>query len=85
VATSTAHSTSAISSGRRGTPAERATLDRMVLGRNAGLAARIEALHGDGRRVFAAVGIFHMVGDTGVQYLLAARGFKVQRVLFPSP
>jgi hypothetical protein len=69
----------------RATPAERLVLDRTVLGRNAGLAARIEALHGDGRRVFAAVGIYHMVGDTGVQHLLAARGFKVQRVLFGAP
>jgi hypothetical protein len=69
----------------RATPAERVTLDRMVLRRNAGLADRIEALHSEGRRVFAAVGTFHMVGDTGVPLLLAARGFKVQRVLFGAP
>ena len=62
--------------------AERAILDRAVTSRNPGMAARIEELHKSGRRVFAATGIMHMVGDTGLPKLLADRGFKIERVTF---
>ncbi len=63
-------------------PAERAALDRMVFARNPALAARIDELHRGGRRIFATAGIMHMIGDTGLPKLLAARGFKVERVPF---
>jgi uncharacterized protein YbaP (TraB family) len=67
------------------TPDERADLERLAFARNPGLAARIEDLHRTGRRVFAAIGILHMVGDKGVHRLLVARGFKVEQVAFDVP
>jgi uncharacterized protein len=68
-------------------PAEsQATLDRMAGARNPAIAARIDQLHREGRRVFAAAGILHMVGDGALQRLLAERGFKIERVqLGPRP
>ena len=62
--------------------ADRAMVDRVVLSRNPGLAARIEALHLEGRRVFATAGFLHMIGETGLPALLGARGFKVERIPF---
>ena len=62
--------------------ADRAMVDRVVNSRNAGLAARIEALHLEGRRVFATAGFLHMIGETGLPALLGARGFKVARIPF---
>src|SRR5262249_49131693 len=62
--------------------AERATLDRAVVSRNAGMAARIAEIHQSGRRVFATAGILHMIGDAGLPKLLAERGFKIERVKF---
>ena len=62
--------------------AERAAIDRLVFARNPALAARIDELHRSGGRLFAAVGILHMIGDTGLPTLLAARGFKVERLPF---
>ena len=63
-------------------PAERNSLERAVFQRNPGMSARIEELHRSGRRLFAAVGIFHMVGDRGLPKLLADRGFTITRVTF---
>ena len=63
-------------------PAERAALDRIVFARNPALAARIDELHRGWRRIFATAGIMHMIGDNGLPKLLAARGFKVERVVF---
>jgi uncharacterized protein len=63
-------------------PAERAAVERLVEPRNPAMAERIDALHADGRRVFVAVGILHMVGDTGLPRLLRERGFTVERVEF---
>jgi uncharacterized protein YbaP (TraB family) len=60
--------------------ADRGLLKRLLDDRNGGLADGIEALHRDGRRVFAGVGVLHMVGPTGLPALLAARGFQVERV-----
>jgi uncharacterized protein YbaP (TraB family) len=48
--------------------------------RNPLLAAAIDALHGQGRRVFAAVGALHMVGPQALPRLLMQRGYKVERV-----
>ena len=61
------------------------TLEQLAFARNPGLAAGIEDLHRTGRRVFAAIGVLHMVGDKAVPKLLVARGFKVERVAFDVP
>lgn len=63
-------------------PAERAGVERMIEPRNPAMAASIEALHASGQRAFVAVGILHMVGNTGLPRLLEARGFTVDRVAF---
>lgn len=59
---------------------DRAALRTLNDERNPAMAARIEALHREGRRVFAAVGALHMTGPQGLPKLLAERGFAVQRV-----
>jgi uncharacterized protein YbaP (TraB family) len=64
------------------TDEERAFLRRLNDERNPHLADRIAALHGQGRRVFAAVGTLHLTGAQALPALLAARGFRVERVAF---
>jgi uncharacterized protein len=59
---------------------ERATMRALNDDRNPGLAEHIDALHRAGRPVFAAVGALHMTGPAALQRLLAARGFRVERV-----
>jgi len=63
-------------------PADRAAFERVVTARNPALAASIAARHRSGSRVFAAVGALHMVGADGLPALLAAQGFRVERVRF---
>jgi uncharacterized protein YbaP (TraB family) len=65
------------------TPQERAQLARLNDERNPHLAERIDALHGRGQRVFAAVGALHMTGPQGLPRLMAARGYLVERIPFP--
>lgn len=60
----------------------RNALERMAGGRNPAIASRIDELHRDGRALFAAVGILHMVGDAALQKLLAERGFTITRMTF---
>ena len=55
---------------------------RLIDERNPALADRIEALHGEGQRLFAAVGALHMAGPQALPALLEARGFTVERVTF---
>jgi uncharacterized protein YbaP (TraB family) len=62
----------------RRTPAEAQAMKRLLDDRNPLLAERIDALHRDGRRVFAAVGSLHMVGPGGLPALLRQRGYKVE-------
>jgi uncharacterized protein YbaP (TraB family) len=50
--------------------------------RNPHLADGIAAQHGQGKRVFAAVGALHMTGPQSLPLLLAQRGFKVERIAF---
>ena len=50
--------------------------------RNPALAERIDALHSEGRPLFAAVGALHMTGPQSLLRLLAARGFRIERVEF---
>lgn len=64
---------------------DRAYLRRLNDERNGPLADRIAALHGQGRRVFAAVGALHMTGPAALPRLLAERGFTVERVVLPAP
>jgi uncharacterized protein len=69
----------------RRTPAEIAAMHRMLDDRHPGMAERIDALHREGRRVFAAVGSLHLIGPQGVQALLAQRGYDVERVMLETP
>lgn len=62
--------------------ADRAMMRKLNDERNPPLADGIEALHQQGRRVFAAVGALHMTGPQSLPKLLAQRGFKVERVVF---
>lgn len=62
--------------------AEREFMRRLNDERNGPLADGIAALHARGQRVFAAVGALHMTGAQALPALLAARGFRVERVAF---
>lgn len=62
------------------TEADRSAYERLVSGRNPGMAAAIERLHTQGPSVFAAVGALHVVGPQGLPALLQARGFQVERL-----
>jgi len=59
---------------------QRAWLRRLNDERNDHLAAGIDALHGRGHKVFAAVGALHMTGAQALPRLLQQRGYTVQRV-----
>jgi uncharacterized protein YbaP (TraB family) len=61
---------------------DRALMRRLLDERNAAMADRIDALHREEAPVLAAVGALHMVGPQGLPARLAARGFRVERVLF---
>ncbi|HEU4460343.1 MAG TPA: TraB/GumN family protein [Methylibium sp.] len=61
---------------------ERALMERLIDDRNLAMAARIDALHREGGAVFAAVGALHLSGPQGLPALLAARGYRVERVTF---
>lgn len=65
------------------TEQDRELMRRLNDDRNPTLARRIDALHGAGKRVFAAVGALHMTGLRALPALLAQRGFTVERVAFP--
>lgn len=65
------------------TDQDRELMRRLNDDRNPKLARRIDALHGSGKRVFAAVGALHMTGLRALPGLLAQRGFTVERVAFP--
>ncbi len=61
---------------------DRAFYKRINDARNPYLADRIAALHGEGKKLFAAVGALHMTGNQALPKLMAERGFKVERVSF---
>jgi uncharacterized protein YbaP (TraB family) len=69
-------------SGSGSSPEVKADVERMVFGRNPDLAAAIDLAHREGKRVFAATGILHVVGDGGLPKLLQKLGYKVERVSF---
>lgn len=64
------------------TEADRTTMKRMLDERNPGLVSGIDAIHAAGKRVFAAVGSLHMIGELGLPSLLSKRGYQVERVEF---
>lgn len=61
------------------TPAERAAMKRLLDDRNPALAERIDAVHTNGKQVFAAVGSLHMIGPLGLPALMRQRGYKVEQ------
>ena len=61
---------------------EKALMKRILDDRNPGLAERIDALHVNGKRVFAAVGSLHMFGPAGLPLLMSNRGYRVERIEF---
>jgi uncharacterized protein len=61
---------------------DRALLAALNDQRNPAMADRIAQLHGEGRRVFVAVGALHMTGAKALPALLQQRGFRVERVEF---
>ena len=63
-------------------PQERAFMRRLNDERNPALAERIDALHGQGKAVFAAVGALHMTGAQALPSLMRKRGFQVERISF---
>jgi uncharacterized protein YbaP (TraB family) len=62
------------------TEMDRVLMKRVLDDRNPALAARIDAIHRSGSRLFAGVGALHMVGPGGLPALLAARGYRVERL-----
>lgn len=52
----------------------------LLVGRNREWATRIAPLLDQGRKPFVAVGAGHMLGPDGLPALLAARGYRVQRL-----
>jgi uncharacterized protein YbaP (TraB family) len=64
-------------------PEDRAFLRSLNDDRNAPMAARIDALHAQGKRMLVAVGALHMTGKEALPRLMAARGFTVERLVPP--
>ncbi|MFQ5418658.1 MAG: TraB/GumN family protein [Myxococcota bacterium] len=52
----------------------------MIFARNEVMADQLVALAGNGRRRLVVLGVGHLVGPRGIPELLAARGFRVERV-----
>lgn len=67
------------------TDAERALMKRVLDDRNGALARSVQHLHQAQGPVFAAVGALHMTGPASLLILLAAQGFELERVQWPSP
>ena len=62
------------------TPALAAYCDKVVDGRNAQMAERIDALVKTGRRPFVAVGALHLAGPASIQSELAKKGYTLRRL-----
>ena len=67
------------------TKTERREFERMVVGRNPGMARAITKELASGKQLFVAVGSLHMVGERGLPQLLARQGYKVERVDLSRP
>ena len=66
--------------GTCGSALLRGLCDKVVDGRNAYLAARIDALISSGRRTFAVVGAMHVAGPRSVLAELEKRGYTIRRM-----
>jgi uncharacterized protein len=64
------------------TEADRKYMKGLLDDRNPHLAAGIDKLSREGRKVFAAVGSLHMIGTNSVPNLLEKMGYKIERVVF---
>ena len=64
------------------TETDRKYMKGLLDDRNPHLAASIDKLSRDGRKVFAAVGSLHMIGPNSVPNLLEKMGYTVERVVF---
>lgn len=64
------------------TPHEQEALKKLLDDRNGPMAERIDALHGQGESVFAAVGSLHMFGPAALPQLMGKRGYRVEFVDF---
>lgn len=67
------------------TPAQRAEFDRLVVQRNARMAAHVERLHDAGARPLVAVGALHLVGEDGLPQRLQRAGFRLTRLGAAAP
>jgi len=65
------------------TPQQRADFHKLIDERNPLMVDKIVQWHAEGRSPFVAVGSLHMIGAVGLPELLKARGFQVERVVFP--
>lgn len=57
--------------------------ERFFFERNERMAHKLEALADDGKTLFVVVGVGHMIGPHGIPALLAAQGFRVERIGYP--
>ncbi|MGL4230703.1 MAG: TraB/GumN family protein, partial [Casimicrobium sp.] len=64
------------------TETDRKYMQRLNDDRNPDLAKGIDKLHGEGKRVFAAVGTLHMFGAKGLPKLMRDMGYTVERVAY---
>ncbi len=62
------------------TPKDQAQIRRLIDERHPVMAQRIDALHQQGGRVFAAVGALHMIGPQGLPTLMVQLGYVVEKV-----
>jgi hypothetical protein len=62
---------------------DRLQMKRLNDDRNPHLADGIDALHRQGKKVFAAIGSLHMTGPKALPALMAERGYHVERMAFP--
>jgi uncharacterized protein len=65
------------------TAEDRAFWRRLNDDRNLPMAERIDKLHREGKRLLVAVGALHMTGEHGLPRLMAARGYRVERLVPP--
>ena len=63
-------------------PQDRAMMKRLLDDRNVLMADKIALMHDAGQRVFAGVGVLHMIGKQGLPALMRAKGYRVELEMF---